>query len=1021
MNPVKKNWRVAWTLLFAVTACTNAFALESDRTIGQFVHTSWGEKEGAPQQIFAITQAKDGYLWLASAQGLFRFDGVTFEHYAPPTGPPLPPERAFSLLALPNGNLWIGFASRISVLSNGQARNYTTQDGVPNANIACLVRDREGTIWAGTSIGLARLEGDHWKQVGKEWNFTGKSAIALLIDSKGTLWAATESTIVFLPQGSKSFQSTSTRSGDVPQLVEAANGKLWMAETSRSVRPIPLGVKPPPSDTTEIRVGSQGILFAREGDLWITTVGDGIRRAPAPEQLRGKVGKSSPAVESFTTKDGLADNFGLSAFQDREGDIWIGTLSGLERFRRGGLTPVILPYSQPNSILTSGNRGDIWAFFGDRIFHVAKSRVDIEVKNPDDVYTSAYRERGAATWMMSMRPTLVRFENGHFTRFLPPKELPKPFADFLSITEDGSGVLWLAVGRQGLFRWEQGIWSHFDVPPDFTPSSPTAAFTDSKGRPWFGYGDGTIIYLEGNKIHTVATRQNFPVKGVWSMQGRNNHVWVGGFTGGLVLFDGDRFQKLVPADRPSFEHVFAVQELADGSLWLCEQHGVIHIPASEVRKFLELPSYRAHYEVFDSRDGLPGKAQGTRNSGLNLVEATDGRIWFATDHGIAWLNPATIPASVPPPISIRSFTADGKQFAVQSGLTLPPRNENLRLEYTAMNLSVPERVRYRYKLDGVDRDWQEVGIRHEAFYTNLGPGKYKFHITARNEGGEWNADEAVLDFRISPAWFQTVWFRALCVCVFLFLLWMLYQLRLRQLQRQFNMTLEARVGERTRIARELHDTLLQTFTASLLRFQSVLKMLPARPEEARQRVENVIEQASNAIAEGRDAVQQLRAAGPATVDLPQSISSFVSELASSAVSENAPEFRVQVEGTPRDLNPMVHDEAYRIAAEALRNAIRHAAAKHIEVEIRCDEQQLRLRIRDDGKGIDPDVLERGQAPGHWGLRGMRERARLLGGNLEVWSRSEAGSGTEVELTVPAASAYPKLASRWTIFLRRWWN
>jgi len=953
-----------------------------------------------------MTQTKDGYLWLASLKGLFRFDGVTFEHYAPQIGPALPADRAFSLLSLPNGDLWVGFAGVISLLKNGQARNYTTRDGVPNSNAHSLVRDREGTIWVGTDDGLARLEGDRWNEVGKEWNFTGKSAMALLVDSKGTLWVATGNTIVFLPQGSRIFQPTSIRVGDVTQLVEAPNGKLWMAETSRSVRPIPLGARLPPSDTAEIAVGSQGILFARAGDLWVTTGGDGIRRAPAPELLRGKSGKLSSAVESFTTKDGLGDNYGLSVFQDYEGNIWIGTLSGLERFRMGGLVPVTLPVSNPNPVLAPDNSGDMWAFLGERIFHIGKSSVD-EIKDPGDpailtTYIAAYQEPSRVMWLISAEPALVRLENGYFSRFPAPKELPKPFVNYLGIAEDRSGVLWMAVDHQGLFRREKGTWSHFDVPTELSKSSVTAASTDGLGRPWFGYADGSIISMDGGKIRTLATRQNSPVRGVGVIRARNKHVWVGGYSR-LAFFDGDKFHIVVPADRLSFEGVFGIQELADGSLWLCEKHGVIHINAPEVRKFLESPSYRVHYEVFDSRDGLPGKFEGSRNYGT-VVEGTDGRIWFGADHGIAWLNPATIPASIPLPISIRSVATAGKQFAIQPNLTFPPQTENLQVGYTAVNLSVPERIRYRYKLDGVDKDWQDAGVRREAFYTNLGPGKYRFHMNARNEGGEWNPEEAVLDFRIAPAWFQTIWFRAFCVCVFLFLLWLLYQLRLKQLEAQFNITIDARVGERTRIARELHDTLLQTLHGLMFQFQAVRNLMPGRPEEAMRSLDEAIHETEKALAESRDAIQGLRSEPIAKGNLAELLQATSQELATTGTAnQEPPVFDFIEEGERRTLSPTIKNEVCRIALEILRNAYRHAQAHRIEAEVRYGDDIFRLRIRDDGRGIDPKVLQEGGIAGHWGLRGVRERAERIGAQLDFWS--VAGAGTEVQLTVPTTVAY----------------
>jgi len=256
----------------------------------------------------------------------------------------------------------------------------------------------------------------------------------------------------------------------------------------------------------------------------------------------------------------------------------------------------------------------------------------------------------------------------------------------------------------------------------------------------------------------------------------------------------------------------------------------------------------------------------------------------------------------------------------------------------------------------------------------------------------------------------------LCGAAFLLLLWLIYQFRVRQLQHQFNIGLEAQVNERTRIARELHDTLLQSFNGLLLRFQTVLNLLPARPEEAMTRIEGVLEEGSNAIAEGRDAVFELRSMGLMTGDLAQSIRSFAKELLGNLSGKNLPELHVQVEGAPKELNPVVRDEAYRFVAEALRNALRHAEAKRIEVEIRYDEELLKLRIRDDGKGIDEGVLDKKFAPGHWGLRGMRERAKLIGASFEMWSNP--GSGTEIELKIPSANAYAKpKAARWSPFSR----
>jgi signal transduction histidine kinase len=366
---------------------------------------------------------------------------------------------------------------------------------------------------------------------------------------------------------------------------------------------------------------------------------------------------------------------------------------------------------------------------------------------------------------------------------------------------------------------------------------------------------------------------------------------------------------------------------------------------------------------------------------------------------------------------IEQIVADRKTFDAdldgRGPVRIPPRLSDLEIDYTAFSLVAPEKVLFRYKLENHDSDWHDVGTRRQAFYNDLPPGNYRFRVIASNNSGVWNETGASLDFVVDAAYYQTTWFILSVVAAFLIMLFGIYQLRVRQVARQFDRTLEARIGERTRIARDLHDTLLQSFHGLLLRFQTASNLLPGRAAEAKQQLDIAIDQAAEAITEGRDAVQGLRFSTVETNDLALAIQTIGEELGTNVPGENSSEFRVEVEGTPRDLHPILRDEIYRIATEALRNAFRHAEALQIEVEIRYDERQFRLRIRDDGKGIDRNILNGDGRGGHYGLPGMRERAGLIGGKLTVWS--ELDSGTEVELTVPASKAYEKSSAS-----RRFW-
>jgi len=370
--------------------------------------------------------------------------------------------------------------------------------------------------------------------------------------------------------------------------------------------------------------------------------------------------------------------------------------------------------------------------------------------------------------------------------------------------------------------------------------------------------------------------------------------------------------------------------------------------------------------------------------------------------------------ALPAQTYIEALVADQQTFEAKPNLNVPPHPRDLQIDYTSPTFLIPQKVKFRYRLDGYDRDWHDAGTRRQAFYTDLPPGKYSFRVIASNSDGVWNDSAAKMDFSVAPAYYQTNWFRALCVCIFLALLWAAYQWRVRQLQRQFNMTLDARVGERTRIARDLHDTLLQSAHGVLLRFQTVSQLLPDRPMEAKEKLDSAIEQTANFVTEARDEVQGLRDSTLQGNDLALAISTLGQELGTDSAHQR-PVFRVAVEGESRNLHPILRDEIYKIAAEALRNAFRHSQARQIEVEIRYGHEQFRLRVRDDGKGVDPAILSSRLSEGHFGLPGMRERATLIGGKLVVWS--EVDGGTEVELRVSASTAYAT-AKRHSWFSRK---
>lgn len=418
--------------------------------------------------------------------------------------------------------------------------------------------------------------------------------------------------------------------------------------------------------------------------------------------------------------------------------------------------------------------------------------------------------------------------------------------------------------------------------------------------------------------------------------------------------------------------------------------------------------HEVDFERFDAHDGLLGAASQLRPM-PSLVLGDDGLLWMATANRINWIDPSRIVRNpVPPPVLVQDLAIGEQRYRPLPGLELPKSTNNLRIDYTALSLGVPERVRFRYRLDGVDSDWQDPGTRRQAFYTNLDPGHYRFRVMAANEDGVWNQQEAQLAFTIPPTFIETLWFKLLCAIAAGLLLWAAYRWRLRQVTNQLRRGLEDRADERERIARALHDTFLQSVQGLMLRVQTLLKRLPPGGD-AYQLVEKILNQADTVLAEGRDQVSGLRTVTRFQHDLPR----LFSELGQQLREEHAADFALIVTGELAAIKEPAGEHLYHIGREALLNAFRHAGACRIELELGYARDHITLQVRDDGRGIAEEVLAAGELPGHWGLIGMRERAAKIGATLDLWCRPSMG--TVVELRAPGAAVYERRRGS----LRRW--
>jgi len=916
---------------------------------------------------------------------------------------------------MPDGGLFVGFRNAgAALLKSEHVTTYAEPPEMAQATVRKLALAQDGTVWAATSNGLFRLEKERWLRIGKDWGFASPRAQAAFVDRSGTLWVAGDDTIVFLPRGQTRFLLTGEHIVEVDQIAQGPDGKVWMAETTHSVRKIIVHDRDAIHRQPEITVGSDAILFDDSGSLWIGTVGDGVGRLRFAKQLEGRKAiefRRGGKVERFAERDGLSADDTSALLQDREGNIWVGTDTGLDRFRETLLVPSGLPPGSNDMILIPGDHGDLWTGSLNRaVTHIEGGSFKLQKQENGWANTCGYRDKDGTLWLGG--PAGVgHLVNGVVLTVSAPPAIRRTWVTAMAGGEHGA--VWASFLRDGVDRLSGGTWEHFDKQQGLPDGIPSNMYTDSKGRLWVAYLHGRVALLQGERFRTYAESDGISIGDVMTVSDQRGHLWLGGAYG-LEVFEIGRFRKIEMAGGARFVGISGIVELASGDLWLNGANGILHVPASEIQHALQDPDYQATFRLFDHLDGLLGTSALLR-ARPTAVETTDGKIWFSVGNGVVWIDPTrSLKNTLPPPVYIKSLSANGKEF-LNNPLELPVNSTNIRIDYTALSLSIPERVRFRYKLDRVDRDWQDPGDRREAFYTNLAPGPHRFQVIACNNDGVWNETGKTLDFNILPAFYQTAWFSVFCAAAAAFFIWIIYRYRLLRMTEVLDIQFQERLSERTRIAGELHDTLLQSVQGLILHFQRARNLLPNNPADAAKRLDTALERAEAAIVESRNAIHDIRSSDPIQSDLVNALRALGEELVPNDGTEGGAVLNVVVEGAARPLAPALRDEVYRIVREALRNAFTHSKGQHIETEIAYGEKLFRVRVRDDGDGIDREILAQ-ERLGHWGLIGMRERAKRIGGRLDVWSEDNAG--TEIELTIPGAIAYEASSAHNTFRLFR---
>ncbi len=1003
--------------LAAVLFTASAHAIDPNRTISQYIRERWGSEKGfTAGAVTAIAQTADGYLWIGTEKGLIRFDGLSFRPFqqASPASFPIGPVQ--SLIADVQGNLWILLQST-KILRYHDGKFELGRDEA-EAGITAISRRRDGTpLFSSLALGGLKYDSGKFEAIfsssqpatsantasaGLADDFSSRlswatgvvphrfaepnsAVISMAETADGKIWLGTlDKGLFYVSEGRVFSAGKGLPSNRINCILALDNRELWIATDKGVVRwngteitsaGVPLSLR-------KTRVNS--IVRDRDSNIWLAT-------------SRGLIRLNAEGV-SVDGADTRVNERVTALFEDREGNLWIGGPHSIERLRdstfltysvggqqsesggaifvdedervwfapiEGGLdwlkgdksgSVEINRLGQDVIYSITGSKEELW--IGRRqggLTHLfykagsiyAQSYTEANGLAQNSVY-AVHRSRDGTVWAGTLTGGVSQFRDGRFTTYTTANGLSSNTVN--SIAETPDGTMWFAT-PEGVTALSRGKWQVFETVDGLPSANVNCLSSDSSGVLWIGTASGIAVI-------------------------RSGHIQPSG--------------ELPPSLQ---DQILGIAVDGKGWLWISTPNHVLRVNRE---KLLESSLTDADIREYGLEDGLHG-IEGVKRHQSVFADPL-GKIWLSMNRGLSVVDPARVIASSAPAIvHVEGISADGNPLGLQAPIRLPGVRRRITFNYAGLSLSVPERVRFKYKLEGLDEGWSNPVTARDVTYNNLGSGTYRFRVVASNSDGLWNGEESVVPFEIAPAYWQTWWFRLSAVVASALAILLFVRLRLRRLTAQMNIRFEERLAERTRIAQELHDTLLQGVLSASMQLHVADERLPEQ-SPAKPMVGRVLELMTRVIDEGRNTVRGLRSSTSTQKSLEQAFSELQQELPSPIQST----FRVIVEGNPRQLRTSSRDEIYFIGREGLANAFRHSRATEIVMEIEYAGNHLRILVRDNGCGIDPHVLNSGRE-GHWGLSGMRERAERIGARLRVLSRTDAG--TEIELSVPSRMAF----------------
>ena len=972
---------VVWCLLCVAVWAQSAVARAGEmQPFTGYSLTSWTQKDGiANTLIWALAQDHIGYLWLATDAGALRFDGVRFVPWEHVADLAEPRASVRSVFASRNGTVWFGLGEPggIIALRKGQVTHYTAASGLPEGIVMGFAEGPDGVLWAAGRFGVRRLVRGRWEPAGD--GLPDEVVHALFVDVDESLLAATAVGVFRFDLSSQRFVRADPSHGLARSLARDPAGTLWTTDPIAALR----AVTPRPAPAREWLQGRGARLLAdSRGHLWVGADGQGVFH-------RASSGVGRAAFSRVSTLVGLSDDGVTDLLEDREGNVWVATRDGLNRLTPHTMTPIIdlglvRGVDVVDGTVYVGSADAVVAFPNGRL---EARRPPVAVPNPPLV---AMRSDGRALWIATAT-ALLRLSHD---RIEPVRLHGARLTDLTDITADGEGGLWLHDSKTGLWHWRDGDLSPADLPADLTTVPLLASYTDREGRAWFTFEDRRVAVITSAGVSRVYSEADGLAHGPYRAlhQDRTGALWLGG-NGGLTRALGGTFTTLNAFPGASGSLVTSIVDDETGALWVgVNAAGVFRYGRNDIDRALADSAHTLRATAYDKVNGLAGYSRwfGNRAS----IRADDGRLWFVAGRGVSVADAAVLHHDTPSTDKVRveSVIADGVATRPVPGRQLPPRTGRLQIDYTVLNLTAPLKMRFRHRLEGLDTDWVDAGPAHSAFYTNLPPREYVFRVMAAGADGVFAAPSAEWRFSIRPMFYQTRWFAASCVLGVILVIGGTWRLHLRRVRQQFALLL----GERARLSRAVHDTLLQSMFGVALECDALRESVPTSEPQLRERLRALRYRVESDIREARQSIWNLRSPRLERHGLAEALH----EQARQQLEPAGVALRFDVEGRSTTAPTEIEEQLMRIGGEAVANIVRHARATEASLGLVYHPHSIVLTVSDNGRGFVLDA--RTATPDHIGLTTMRERAHSIGGSLQVVTQPD--HGTTVIATVPSRPA-----------------